>query len=511
MPLKFLPDSLTNCLGLSCTDAPSRSSSPDSPMAAAMSRVANARASHRVSSAPNLAGNVPAAPACAAPGSAGREVAPRPPGAAPAIDLTAPIPIWGHDDPTPDWANARVAQAWAARYGVNTTNLIRVDGQCTRYGLIELGGHTFIAGPTATPAEADTLTRMLKANPRIGAICCVEPGAMRVDADSVRSADHAGYRQRPVSTYIARVAARGGDARPPSAELEGSLAHVSFMEFVGMERRGAGISGRTFWDAGRGVADYLRRHPGRIALVCSEHGIARPCAVIASAALQLQGGDARLRGMISGAVASQRAELSSHYIDAAARSFDLIAELALLVDMLRTSGRGDMHRERKAHLLLQHLRTLPEVAGAHIDWRSARGRQKLAAILEANFEHVAPLLASGCLPPGKALLWLREEINVLSGIRFLSPCYVSGHTDRISLEPIDPRSPDAVRLVSLDDYGLTCDNKYYDAGVVASWHRTCFARQDVMSHPTQRTPVVALLVHASERERLALAFRSAPA
>ncbi|WP_147284618.1 hypothetical protein [Pandoraea pulmonicola] len=435
-----------------------------------------------------------------------------------------PIRLWACDDPTPDWASSvrGMAQDWSDRYGVNTSKLIRVGNECTRYGLLELGGYRFIVGPTAIPAEARGLTRMLKTYPQIGAIFCVEPGTMQMAGEPRDGLDKAGYHERPIGGYIARVTRRGerqhGEHAPltpasshaslSSVNLDGGLSHVQFMEFTGMERFDMQIDGATLWRAGKGVADFMRRNPGKVALVCSESGIARPCAVIASAALQLRDGDARLRGQLGAEAIAQRSAASDHHINAASRSFDLIAEFCRLTAMLRSAGRGDPRSERKVHMLNKHL--LGRTGKVRIDWQSGEGRRRLAAILETNFEQVAPVLASGGLPPGTAILWLRDEINVLGGIRFLTPAYVGGHTDRISQEVIAPESPDAVQLLSFDDYGLTCDNKYYDVSSVADWYRHCQGTTKPMPNPISRAPVVALLVHASEKARLEARFRRWP-
>ncbi|AKC71680.2 hypothetical protein MB84_22845 [Pandoraea oxalativorans] len=434
------------------------------------------------------------------------------------------ISLWEYDDPTPGWAAPlrETAQAWVERYGVNTATLIRVDGECTRFALLELDGHRFIVGPTATPSEAHSLTHMLKTTPQIGAIFCVEPGTMQRPRERDGGAsDGAGYRERPVGDYIARVTRRGGRRSAPGAQghdagmlpcvtsgrlhLDGGLSHVQFMEFTGMERFDTPIDGAALWRAGKGVAGFMRAHPGKIPLVCSERGIARPCAVIASAALQLRGGDARLRSLLAHEVVRQRAEASDHHINVAARSFDLIAELSRLTTMLREPGRGDTRSERKVHILRQQL--MGKDLGVRIDWQSGEGRRRLADYLEANFEKVSPLLASGGLPPGTAMLWLRDELDVLNGIRFLSPAYVDGHTDRISQEAIAVNDPNAVRLVSFDDYGLTCDNKYYDVSSVTGWYRHCLGASKPLSNPVSRAPVVALLVRASEKARLEAQFR----
>lgn len=444
---------------------------------------------------------------------------------------TLPISLWECDDPTPDWAAPlrETAQAWVERYGVNTAKLIRVGGECTRFGLLELEGYRFIVGPTATPAEARSLTHMLKTNPQIGAIFCVEPGTMQRMSNGDAS-DGTGYRERPISDYITRVTRRGGRHSAPDSgveaaaragtkagagtsagasaapgQLDGGLSHVQFMEFKGMERFDAQIDGAVLWRSGKGVADFMRQHPGKIPLICSERGIARPCAVIASAALQLCGGDARLRSRLAHEVIRQRADASDHHINVAARSFDLIAELSRLTSMLREPGRGDTRSERKVHILRQRL--MGTDSGVAIDWQSPKGRHRLADYLEANFEKVAPLLASGGLPPGMAMLWLRDELDTLNGIRFLSEAYIEGHTDRISQETISVNDPNAVRLVSFDDYGLTCDNKYYDASSVASWYRHCLGASKPLSNPVSRAPVVALLVQASEKSRLEAHFR----
>ena len=357
------------------------------------------------------------------------------------------------------------------------------------------------------------LTRLLKAHPQIGAVFCVEPGKMH-QWDKVGSS---GYTERPIGDYILAARRRGHRAKASSAKqglklsesLDGSLSHVQFMEFTGMERLNTQIDGGTLWRAGRGVADFMRGNPGKIALVCSDQGIARPCAVIASAALQLGGGHARLRSGLGTDVVAQRAEVSDHHISMASRSFDLIAELSRLTAMLRSPGRGDPQGERKVHLLRQHLSKATDVEGA--DWQDDAGRRKLADMLEANFERIAPVLASGGLPPGTALLWLQDEVNVLSGVRFLTPSYIGVHTDRISLDEIDAQSRDAVRLVSFSDYGLTCDNKFYDVASVASWYRRSRQRGSrVMSNPISRTPVVALLVNESEMARLQARFPRSP-
>lgn len=440
--------------------------------------------------------------------------------------VASPISLWEYDDPAPDWAVPlrEMAQAWVERYGVNTAKLIRVGGECTRFGLLELEGYRFIVGPTATPAEARSLTHMLKMNPQIGAIFCVEPGTMQRPCNGGTS-DGAGYRERPIGDYIASVTRRGGRRSAPdsgahasesagerlstaASHLDGGLSHVQFMEFTGMERFDTQIDGAALWRAGQGVADFMRQHPGKIPLVCSERGIARPCAVIASAALQLRGGDARLRSLLAHEVVRQRAEASDHHINVAARSFDLIAELSRLTTMLREPGRGDTRSERKVHILRQQL--MGKDLGVKIDWQSREGRRRLADYLEANFEKVSPLLASGGLPAGTAMLWLRDELDVLNGIRFLSAAYIDGHTDRISQEAIAVNDPNAVRLVSFDDYGLTCDNKYYDVSSVAGWYRHCLGASKLLTNPVSRAPVVALLVQASEKSRLEAQFRRWP-
>ncbi|MCE4060691.1 hypothetical protein LXM60_10810 [Pandoraea sputorum] len=432
---------------------------------------------------------------------------------------TRPISLWEYDDPTPDWPPTlrETAQSWVERYGVNTAKLIRVGGECTRFGLLELEGYSFIVGPTATPAEARSLTRMLKANPQIGAIFCVEPGTMQRTRNGDAS-DGAGYRERPISEYITSVTRQSGHRSAPESgvgtsarssaglgQLDGGLSHVQFMEFTGMERFDTEIDGAVLWRSGKGVADFMRQHPDKIPLICSERGIARPCAVIASAALQLRGGDAHLRSRLVHEVIRQRADASDHHINVAARSFDLIAELSRLTSMLREPGRGDTRSERKVHILSQQLMGMD--SGVTIDRQRHKGRLRLADYLEANFEKVAPLLASGGLPPGMAMLWLGDERDVLNGIRFLSDAYIGGHTDRISQETISVKDPNAVRLVSFDDYGLTCDNKYYDASSVASWHQHCLRASTPLSNPVSRAPVVALLVQASEKSRLEAEFR----
>ncbi len=512
MPLNRLPKTVAWCLGLSSSEETSRTPTQRSSMATTMTSAAN-RATHVRVSQPSPDEADVAAPV---PGPSVRSASMHSMAAdwrgqmAPTQGAPEPIALWGMEDPAPEWAGGVSANPWVEAYGVNTSTLIRVDGQCTRFGLIELGGHRFIVGPTATPAEAPVLTRMLKTHPQIGAIFCVEPGTMHVRDAPVETAGEPDYRERPIDGYIHSVmqGARGarGSAAPQALAspvgLDGGLSHVQFMEFAGMERFDAQIPREVLWRAGRGVAKFMRENPGKIALVCSERGIARPSAVAASAALQLQRGDARLRNDLATKVAAQRSEASDHHINVATRSFDLIAEFARLLDMLRSPGRGEPRWERKVHLLRQRLPELTGARGAAIDWQTDAGRRHAADILEANFDSVAPLLASGGLPAGMALLWLRDEINVLSGVRFLSPGYVDGHIDRISHDDIDPESPDAVRLVSFDDYGLMCDNKYYDASSVAGWYRSCLRQDGYLTNPISRAPVVALLIHEAEKARL---------
>ncbi|VVE43635.1 hypothetical protein PFI31113_04260 [Pandoraea fibrosis] len=412
----------------------------------------------------------------------------------------------------------QATQDWADLYGVHTSQLIRLGNQCTRYGLIELGGHRFIVGPTATPGEARVLTRMLKARPQIGAIFCVEPGVMQPPADSahlLRESHQTGYAERPIHEYFSSVIHRSPPAsdaaatraQPAPVPLDGGLSHVQFMEFVGMERFDAEIPREVLWDAGRGVAAFMRENPGKVAMVCSERGIARPCAVIASAALLLTNGDAALRASLREQVVGQRAKYSDHHINLAARSLDLIAEFARLLEVLRTPGRGDLDQERKIHLLKARLPA--QTVGQYGDGDEAgdEARLTLAALLEDNFDRVSPALMSGGLPPDTAMLWLCDEFTVQRGVRFLTPSYTYGHVDRISQASIDPDHRNAIRLVSVDDDGLTCDNKYYDAASVADWYRHCRLRSNVMSNPVSRAPVVALLVHEGELARLEPLFR----
>ncbi|MGC7405754.1 hypothetical protein ACPWR0_17325 [Pandoraea pneumonica] len=242
--------------------------------------------------------------------------------------------------------------AWIDAYGVNPKTLICVDGQCTRYGLLAFGEFQFVVGPTATPTEGVALTRILMTHPEIGAIFCVEPGAMQHPGETQR------YLARPVGHYLKRFGeddrtARGaGNIDTPLRDIskvEGSLAHVKFMEFTGMEDGGAEISGATLWQAGKGVADYLRENPGKIALVCSEQGISRPCAVIASALLQLQPTD-RMRLTVDDIVRQvevQRARQSSHHINQARASFDQIAEGAEFTSQQPKSANAAEGRARR--------------------------------------------------------------------------------------------------------------------------------------------------------------------
>ena len=434
----------------------------------------------------------------------------------PSDGTPAPIPLWGRDELPRDWGPRSEARRWAQHHGVNPAALICVDGKCTRFGLIELGGHRFVVGPSVTPPEGQVLTRMLKANPQIGAIFCVEPGTMSDGGKGAApQASGSGYQERPVSRYIASTlrpkAAQPADETPAVVEslvsLQGGLAHVRFMEFTGMKRFDAQISSETLWHAGRGVAEFMQLNPGKIALVCSESGIARPCAVIASAALQLEQGEASLRNGLSEQVIGQRASQSDHHINLAARSFDLIAEFVRLLDLLRSPGRGDLNQERKIHLLKARLPELSTGQYASVDWGSDAARRALATLLEDNFARVSPALSSGGLPPGTALLWICDEFDVQRGVRFLNSGYVYGHVDRISQEDIEPDHQNAIRLVTVDDEGLTCDNKYYDVASVAEWYRQCRLRSSVMTSPISRAPVVALLVRDAERARLEPLFR----
>lgn len=479
--------------------------------------------------------------------------------------------------------------AWIEAYGVNPKTLICVDGECTRYGLLEFGGHRFIVGPTATPAEGVALTRMLKAHPEIGAIFCVEPGAIQQAGETKR------YLPRSASQYLLRVSAR--DERTPQSRLsvrspadtstfEGSLAHVKFMEFTGMEHGGAAISGTTLWQAGKGVADYLREHPGKIALVCSEQGVSRPCAVIASALLQLPSPDGRPLSVdtIVDQVEAQRARQSAHHIGRARVGFGQIAECAELINTLRAPegwcvaanrilpkaidrlrdfdgfhvsvvARCDppqgyhgpvtppaTNRSNELEVFVanglyfpthdQHMppamrpsdpagflsalyRRMHQVGERDASRRTppvdltaetqciARWRDQIADYLEADFDRAVSLLASTTLPPKTELVWLAGQTDFFTGFQRASKHYVGTHTDRISLEDIDPASPDAVRLITrTDDATLICDNKYYAAASVEQWHQQCQRSRKPMSHPTSRAPVVALLVGEGHAARI---------
>ncbi|WP_141118815.1 hypothetical protein [Pandoraea sp. PE-S2R-1] len=481
--------------------------------------------------------------------------------------------------------------AWIESYGVNPKTLICVDGKCTRYGLLEFGEHRFIVGPAATPTEGVALTRMLKAHPEIGAIFCVEPGAMQKAGETNR------YLPRPAARYLARVAALGGDT-PQSrlavrsaadvSKFEGSLAHVKFMEFSGMEHGGAAISGATLWKAGQGVADFLRQHPGKIALVCSEQGISRPCAVIASALLQLQqqpaDGEPLTLDAIVDQVETQRARQSAYHIGRAHVSFGQIAECAELINTLRspdgwcmaanrilpraidrlrdfdglhvsviarcdppegyrgpvmppaTLGSNElavfvsnglyfptydqhmptaMRPSDPTELLSALYRCLQRMSESDARGRTppinlsaeaqciARWRHQMANYLEADFDRTVSLLASTTLPPKTELIWLPGQTDFFTGFQRTSEHYLGPHTDRISLEDIDPASPDAVRLITrTDDATLMCDNKYYAASSVEQWHQQCQRSRKPMSHPTSRAPVVALLVGEGHAARI---------
>lgn len=482
--------------------------------------------------------------------------------------------------------------AWIEAYGVNPKTLICVDGECTRYGLLEFGGHRFIVGPTATPTEGVALTRMLKAHPEIGAIFCVEPGAIQQAGEPTQTKR---YLPRSAARYLARVSAQDDGARQSrrsvgtgadASKFEGSLAHVKFMEFSGMEHCGAAISGTTLWQAGKGVADYLRQHPGKIALVCSEQGVSRPCAVIASALLQLPSADGKPLSVdtIVDQVETQRARQSAHHIGRARVGFGQIAECAELINTLRApegwciaanrilpkaidrlrdfdgfhvsvvarcdppqgyhgpvtppaTNRSNelevfvanglyfpthdqsmppaMRPSDPAGFLSALYRRMKQLGERDASGRTppvdltaetqciARWRDQIADYLEADFDRTVSLLASTTLPPKTELVWLPGQTDFFTGFQRASKHYIGTHTDRISLEDIDPASPDAVRLITrTDDATLICDNKYYAAASVEQWHRQCQRSGKPMSHPTSRAPVVALLVGEGHAARI---------
>jgi len=509
----------------------------------------------------------------------------------------SPILTLGQLDPFQQGAllvNSEKA-TWINAYGVNPQTLICVDGECTRYGLLTFGEHRFIVGPTATSGEGVALTRMLKAYPDIGAIFSVEPGAIQQAGETNENEETNRYLPRSVVRYLARVSAQQGP-HPQSrlavrmaadvSKVEGSLAHVTCMEFTGMARGGAAISGATLWQAGKGVADYLRQNPGKIALVCSEQGVSRPCAVIASALLQLPSADGRPPSVdtIVDQVQMQRAQQSAHHIGRARASFGQIAECAELINTLRSPDGWCMAANRLLPRAIDRLkdfdalhvsviarcdppegyhgpvmppatnrsnelavfvsnglyfpthdrhmppamrasdpagflsalyRRLQRVRDSDARGRTppidlnaetqciARWRHQMADYLETDFDRTVSLLASTTLPPGTELVWLPGQTDYFTGFRHASEHYLGQHTDRISLEDIDPASPDAMRLITrTDDATLMCDNKFYAAASVEQWHRQCQRSGKPMSHPTSRAPVVALLVGEGHAARI---------
>lgn len=209
--------------------------------------------------------------------------------AAQVIDSELAIRSLRASSPTHAWLENK----YALGAPVNIDNLLRIDGEVTRYGEVNIEGHKFIIGPRPTGTElgtpgeqADIYQRLIDSYPEIGAI-------FSVDADKPgHSATNPGYAN--LKTYrsakdMDKVASEISEKHieyilSSSLNQQQDIVH---QQFYGFPAEG-NISQEAHWVAGRGIARFMQAHPEKIALICSDGGLSRPCLVAASAVMQLE-------------------------------------------------------------------------------------------------------------------------------------------------------------------------------------------------------------------------------
>lgn len=176
---------------------------------------------------------------------------------------------------------------WAEDSCTNTENLLDINGQVTRYGLVEIGGRQFIIGPR--PDDKDNrhghiFQRLIDHYPQIGRIFGVDPDIDTRDQIPNASARPPGYvvANSYVSQRNVRENVRGRAAHPVPKMKE----NIEYHEFQGIKRNNA--SKEAYWQAGHSIAQFIKNNPQKVVIICSENGLSRPCAVATSAIMLLR-------------------------------------------------------------------------------------------------------------------------------------------------------------------------------------------------------------------------------
>lgn len=240
---------------------------------------------------------------------------------------------------------------------INIDHLLCVDGELTRYGKINIDGRQFIVGPRpegeeVTGKQGHIYQRLINAHPNIGAIFGVDKNladmqskisnktpAYKLAKEYVRFTDHDHAAKEPIFVTAATL-----PATPQS---------IIYKEFQGFnEKTGTPITPETFWKAGREIAQFMKAHPEQIVMICSEHGISRPCAVAASTVMQLEEHafaqfkpDSAAWGekfeALKEELKAQRCFFSDIHIEASKKSFSANLTYVSLLNEVRTAGSWD--------------------------------------------------------------------------------------------------------------------------------------------------------------------------
>ena len=166
---------------------------------------------------------------------------------------------------------------WVLEYRqqVNANNLLSAQGKLTRYGVINIGDYTFIVGPRPDEQFGETESlyqqhiyqRLINQYSQIGRIFGVDP-----DLD------------RPLSqqSQLAAISSRGYKTTAHYTRMDEmhnilprDSAGVEYQEFTGFDVNHAPAA-EAYWQAGRGIAQFIQDNPGKIPMICSERGLSRP-------------------------------------------------------------------------------------------------------------------------------------------------------------------------------------------------------------------------------------------
>lgn len=251
---------------------------------------------------------------------------------------------------------SRAVQDWlVSQYNarpINIDNLLCVDGKLTRYGKINIEGRQFIVGPRPKGEEVSAkqghiYQRLINAYPNIGAIFSVDPNLDNTESKKSSYISMAEYVRPSDNDDIERHTPLSAKASPNMPQS------VSYKEFHGFnERSKQTIPQEAFWVAGREIAQFMKTHPEQIAMICSEQGLSRPCAVAASAVMQLEertfaqfkpGSAAweKKYETLKETLKTQRCAQSDTHIEASKKAFSANLLCVGLLDEMRTAGSWD--------------------------------------------------------------------------------------------------------------------------------------------------------------------------